>query len=256
MALLSCAASSPVLIEPRAAGTHELRMQVGAAAIAPIGGDKGALADARVALASPAGSASAADPGTAVALGTHPGVAPVVRATVGVARDVEASVRYGGRDVGASVRWVFSESRSEKAGATTVSIGAEGRALLRGRPEDGVLGGAVVDGFHGFGGTVPLILAWQSDAGLVLLYAAALVGYDGVSARVAYTGIGDDQLRDASVRRLFGAATLGLGVGFRRVHAIVELGTERDWLHAGIADRTTDVRLWSLTPAFALSLRL
>jgi hypothetical protein len=263
-----CATTSPVLVEPRAANPGDVRLQLGAAALAPVGGDRSALADARTALATNPGTVplpgpggttnpvSTVDAGTAVALGAKPGVAPVVRAVVGITRDVEGSVRYGGRDVGAGVRYVFLESRSETAGATTLSIGAEGRALLMGRPEDGVLPGVAVDNLRGYGGTVPLIAAWQSDAGLVLAYAAASLGVDRVTALVAFTGFDpNDKAHDASVFRVYGAGTLGLGFGFRRIHVLGELGIQRDLLHATIDDRKTDVRLWSLTPAFALSIR-
>ena len=262
-----CASTSPVLVEPRTASPGDVRMQLGAATLAPVAGDRSALADARtalvtnpgkIALPGPGGSTNpyaTVDAGTAVALGARPGIAPVVRGVVGITRDLEGSVRYGGRDVGAGVRYVFLESRSDTAGATTLSIGAEGRALLMGRPDDGILPGVAVDSLRGFGGTVPLIAAWQSDAGLVLAYAAAAVGVDRATALVTFTGFGEDKPRDASVLRVYGAGTLGLGLGFRRIHVLAELGIQRDLVHAKIDDRTADVRLWSLTPAFALSIR-
>jgi hypothetical protein len=124
-----------------------------------------------------------------------------------------------------------------------------------------------VDRLRGGGGTVPLVLAWQSDAGLVIAYAAAMVGFDRALGRVGFTGlVAEDPFHDAGVSRFFTASTLGLGVGFRRVHVLAELGIERDWLTAtvdqGVPDprlgafpSSTDVRLWSLMPAFALSVR-
>jgi hypothetical protein len=254
---VGCAATSPVLVEPRTPEVGIVRAQVGAAALAPIGGDASSLANARDTLATPAGNKAATDPGVAEALAARPGVAPFVRGVVGIAPRVEGTLRYGGRDVSAGVRWTFVESRTENAGAATISIGGDGRAMLRNRPEDGVLGGVVVDSLHGYGGTIPLIAAWQSDAGLLLAYAAALVGFDGVGARVAYVAFeGDNALfRDASIRRWYAAGTLGLGIGFRRVHVIMELGLERDWLHSTIDDRTSDTHLWSLAPAGCISVR-
>lgn len=266
-ALAGCASTSPMLVEPRTAAPGDVRMQVGAAALAPVGGDRSALADARTALATNPGKVplpsaggstnpyDKANAGTAVALGARPGIAPVVRGVVGIRPDLEGTLRYGGRDVGAGVRYVFFETRTDTAGAATLSIGAEARALLMGRPDDGVLPGVAVDSLKGYGGTVPLIAAWQSDAGLVLAYAAAAVGIDRATAVVTYTGFGDDKPRDTSVFRVYGAGTLGLGLGFRRIHVLAELGIQRDLVHATIDDRSTDVRLWSLTPAFAVSIR-
>jgi hypothetical protein len=40
------------------------------------------------------------------------------------------------------------------------------------------------------------------------------------------------------------------------VRAIVELGIERDWLHAENEIGEASIRLWSLAPAFAISTTL
>jgi hypothetical protein len=234
-----CSAATPVLVEPRAPGVGDLRVQAGGAAIVPVAGDSGAIAAA----ANPGNGSDAAakhEAGVVQATLLHPGVAPVVRAQVGVTPEIEVSLRFGGRDLGLGGRWIFLDSRSEQGGATTLSIGFEGRALLRGQPNGTTTADALAADQHGYGATVPFVLAWQSDAGLVSAYAAALVGGDVV---------------DVDYRRVFGAATVGLGVGFRRVRAIVELGLERDWLH-GELTTPVDLRVWSLAPAFALSVRL
>jgi hypothetical protein len=266
-ALAGCASTSPLLVEPRTANPGDVRVQLGAAALVPVAGDRSALPDARKAIAtnpgtiplpSPGGATlpeSTVDTGTAVALGAKPGVAPVVRAVVGITRDLEGTFRYGGRDVGAGVRYVFLSRRTETAAAATLSIGVEARTVLMGRPEDGVLTGVSVASLRGYGGTVPLIAAWQSDAGLVLAYAGVALGIDRVTALVQYSGFGANQpTYDASVFRVFGAGTLGIGLGFRRLHVLGELGIQRDLLHATVGERSADVRLWSLTPAFAVSL--
>lgn len=258
--LCGCATSSPLLVEPRSVAPGEVRAQVGAAGMAPIGGDRSALVDARAALADSTTKTTDVgkiDPGVAMLFGAHPGVAPVVRAQVGLHERVEGNIRYGGRDVGTGVRFIFYDARTENAGATTLSIGAEARAVLMGRPDDGILPGAFVDNVKGWGGTIPFIAAWQSDAGLVFAYAGAAVGADRVTGRVAFTGIdANAPFLDAAVTRLFAAATLGLGVGFRKLHIIAELGLERDLLHSTIAQRSTDVRLYSLMPGFVASFRL
>src|SRR6185436_18307965 len=92
------------------------------------------------------------DAGTAVALAARPGVAPVVRASLTVHERVEAGLRYGGRDVGASVRWVFFESRDRTSGARTLSVGFEGKALLLDQQarETPLPGFRTADGVHGY----------------------------------------------------------------------------------------------------------
>jgi hypothetical protein len=248
---LGCSAATPLLAEPRAPAVGELRLQAGGAAIVPVAGDDGALAAAR----NPGNGGDVPTKlaaGVAEAAAIHPGVAPVLRAQIGVTPQLEASLRYGGRDLGAGGRWFFFESRTEQGGATTVSVGLEGRLLLKDRPSDGMLPAeATLGDLHGYGATLPFVLAWQSDAGLVSAYLGALAGVDFAAGTVGGTLTGD-----ASFHRTYGAATVGLGVGFRRVRAIVELGLERDWVHGDVAGQAVDLRLWSLTPAFALSIRL
>jgi len=252
----ACAATSPVLVEPRLQRDGEVRLQVGAAAAAPIGGDLEAVREARARLSTPTTMPMEADkalPAVAVAYGARPGVAPVVRATVGLSKMVEAYLQYGGRDIAVSGRWLLAEWRSVEAGATTISVGAGGRALLRGRPEDGYAGGMVSDDVRGYGVFAPLILGWQSDAGLLIAYVAATLGYEQISGRVAFGGGSDmDRARDLSIGHLSGAGTVGVGVGFRKIRVAIELGTRRDWLDTKIDDERAKIGLWSLTPAFSL----
>ncbi|MBI2390218.1 MAG: hypothetical protein HYV09_11570 [Deltaproteobacteria bacterium] len=129
-----------------------------------------------------------------------------------------------------------------------------GRTLLRYRPADGYLGGVITDDVRGFGGSVPVILGWQSDAGLLIAYLGAIVGYEQVVGRVAF---GSDALaRKVTIEHVDGAAILGVGVGFRKLRVGVELGARRDWLDATIDDTKGKVSVISLTPAFALGFTL
>jgi hypothetical protein len=246
-----------MLLEPRAPAVGELRLQTGGAAIVPIAGDDHAISDARAASVgtggTPAGDATRTAKAVTEATLIHPGVAPVARVQIGAAPRLEASLRYGGRDLALGGRWIAYETRTDQGGATTLSLGLEGRALLRDRPSDGLTPpGVGVSGEHGYGGTLPIAFAWLSDAGLVSAYVAAMVGADYATGSVA----SDALTASGSYRRWFGGATVGLGVGFRRVRAMIELGLERDFLHAEIGDQKVDLKLWSLTPAFALSVRL
>jgi hypothetical protein len=267
---VGCAATSPLLVEPRAVAPGEIRVQGGGAVLAPVAGDTGKIAETRRMLDQPKASSGtstnhedvfrAALPGAAIAYAVRPGFAPLARATVGLQTNLEASIRYGGRDLGVGLRYVLLEDRTETAGAVTLSLGADARTILRHRPEDGLLGRAITDDVKGFGGTVPLILGWQSDANLVTAWLGALVGYDTVSARFALPELevdpGNAPFRSLNAHRTFAAATIGLGLGFRGVRAGVELGVERDWLGFSSDFGDDKARLWSLTPAFAIAATL
>ena len=43
----------------------------------------------------------------------------------------------------------------------------------------------------------------------------------------------------------------GVGVGFRRVRVIVEMGVRRDSIHGELGDVSRTITLWSLVPAFS-----
>ncbi|MFI5302783.1 MAG: hypothetical protein ACHREM_32230, partial [Polyangiales bacterium] len=103
---------------------------------------------------------------------------------------------------------------------------------------------------------IPCILSWQSSAGLILAYAGATIGggYGALDVASAYDA------RHVTFQRLFGALTGGLGVGFRSVHVLAELGLEHDTIVSHVPSQAggDDVSrgVWSLVPGFALSVRL
>lgn len=253
---VGCAATSPVLVEPRLQQEGDVRLQVGAAAMAPVGGDVDAVREARDRIANTTTTPLENDKGlaaAAVAYGARPGVSPVVRATVGLSKVVEANLQYGGRDISVAGRWQLVESRTADAGATTLSIGLGGRALLRGRPEDGYATGLVSDDLRGYGAFAPVILGWQSDAGLLTAYLAAMIGWEQIDGHIAFGGGADaGRPRALTIGHLTGGVTLGVGVGFRAVRVIVELGARHDSLDTKLDDKQATIGLWSLTPAFSL----
>jgi hypothetical protein len=240
-----CGTVSPLLVEPRATA-GEVRQSVGAAALIPVGGAAGAIADARTAAAT---GAPPSDASLAVVAATRPGVTPLLRTTIPVGHASELALDVTGRSVAVGGRYFVHDARTETGGASTLSIGARIEGLL-----DPTLADALTTSgsgaARGAGVTVPVAWSWQSDAGLVLAYVGAQLGggWVGIDAPGAVGGSG-------TLKRAFGAATLGLGVGFRRVHVLAELGIEHDWLALELGGRSTSVELTSLTPAFALSIR-
>lgn len=254
-----CAATSPMLVEPRLVREGDVRLQLGGAAAAPVGGDLAAIQAGRQQLdaseTAPPDDPSTTQkllPATVVGFGARPGVAPLVRTTLSLSKSIEASLLYGGRDARVGGRYLLWESRSVDAGAVTLSIGGDGHVLLRGRPEDGYINGVASENVRGYGVQAPLLLGWQSDAGLLIAYVGALVGYERVTGQIAFTGrAGTAPAKDVVIGRAHVTGTLGLGLGFRKVRVIVECGARRDFISARIGDESANVALISLTPAFA-----
>jgi len=252
-----CAATMPVLAEPRLVREGEVRFQVGAAAATPVAGDTEAVNAGRDRLAAPEvvrddrPTTELVLPAVAAGFASRPGVAPVTRATLRLSREVEANMHFGGRDAHLGARYLVWEARSADAGAATFSVGLDGHALLQGRSTDSYIN-ATSETVRGFGGAVPLILGWQSDAGLLIAYLGAIVGYERITARVL-TEQPDTTItsRGLTLGRFHTTGTLGVGVGFRRVRVIVEMGVRRDSIHGELGDVSQTITLWSLTPAFS-----
>lgn len=66
----------------------------------------------------------------------------------------------------------------------------------------------------------------------------------------------DSTQSDVSALGVRGGAVWGVGVGFRRVHALVELSAHYEWWDATVEDNNATLGGWVLTPAFALRLRM
>lgn len=225
-----CATTSPALIEPRAANPNEARLTVGGAALVPL---------------DPVGDSDG------VGHVVKPGLGTIVRASFGLGGRTEATLRYGGRDLGLGLRWNALESRSEQAGALALLLGIEARGRLAVRPDDAVVHR---DDARGYGVVAPIGVAFQSDAGLVTAWGVAQFGLERVAG--PFQRDADAPVLDLRLLRTFLAGQFGLGIGFRRVRVMAEIGVERDWVSGTVAGVDRSFAVTSLTPAFALSIRL
>lgn len=225
-----CATTSPVLVEPRAANPNEARLTVGGAGLVPI---KAAV--------EPDGVANVVKPG----LGT------VVRASFGLGARTEATLRYGGRDLGLGLRWNAFESRTEQAGALAFLLGIEARGRLAVRPDDAVVHR---DDARGYGVVAPIGVAFQSDAGLVTAWGVAQLGLERIAG--PFQRDADAPTLDIRLLRTFVAGQFGVGIGFRRVRVMAEIGVERDFIRGTVGGEDRSFAITCLTPAFGLSIRL
>ncbi len=229
IALGGCATTCPALVEPRAANPGDVQLTTGGAALVPISGGTDVESLGHV---------------------VRPGIGTVVRGAVGLGGRSEATLRYGGRDVGIGFRWNVLESRTDQAGALALLVGVEARGRLAVRPDDAPVHR---NDAHGFGLTIPVGVAFRSDAGLVTAWGVVQTGAERVAGPLQLDA-GQPSIQLA-LRRIFVVGQVGLGIGFRRVRVLAEIGLERDWVSgtAGGVDRSFAVT--SLAPAFAVSVR-
>ena len=224
-----CATTSPALVEPRAANAGDVHLTTGGAALVPIAGGTDTESLGHV---------------------VRPGLGTVVRGAVGLGGRSEATLRYGGRDVGLGVRWNAFESRTDQAGALALLVGIEARGRLGVRADDAP---AHRDDAHGAGLVIPVGVAFASDAGLVTAWAVLQGGAERIAGPLQLDAT--QPAVELSLRRLFVVGQIGLGIGFRRVRVLAEIGVERDWVSGTASGVARSFAVTSLTPAFALSIR-
>jgi len=227
---LGCATTTPALFEPRAAAPTEAHLTAGGAALVPL--------------------QPVTDP-DGVGHVVKPGMGSIVRATFGLGGRTEATLRYGGRDLGLGVRWNALEQRTEQAGVLGLLVGLEARGRLAVRPDDAVVRR---DDAHGYGATVPIGVTFQSDAGLVTAWGVVQLGVE----RIAGPFQADASSAPLELRLLRGfvVGQVGIGIGFRRVRVLAEMGIERDWVGGTLGGNDRSFAVTSLAPAFAVSIRL
>ncbi|MDP9037135.1 MAG: hypothetical protein M3O50_20240, partial [Myxococcota bacterium] len=109
---------------------------------------------------------------------------------------------------------------------------------------------------HGWGIDVPLVVGYESEGGLYLLWLGGRIGGEHIDLHSPETGLSAGGLGGTSVSlsgtRLWGGALLGLAVGFRHLH----VGMELDVSYASIAGdfNAVHVQIRGLTVAPATAI--
>lgn len=252
MGLLSgCAGAMPLLAEPRIGPVGQMQGQIGGVAMAPLGDARSYVTSTLAPTDSGTLGRGALD-AAAAQVAMPAGVAPFVRASVAVDPTVQLSVRGSTREAGVGGRWMLVDDRTERGGATTLSVGVDAVHAFGSGIDGDTYDGVQMQQAQVTTVGIPLIFAWQSSAGLVLAYAGATIG--GGVGTVDVAAANDAQ--HVTFERLFGSVTGGLGVGFGAVHVLAELGLERDTLFSHVGGDEVSRGVWSLVPGFALSLHL
>jgi hypothetical protein len=185
-----------------------------------------------------------------VAASVAPGLAPLVGARVGTGAHVELGLAYMGRAVRADVRRSF-----DLTDHVAVSIGAGATAVLAGRQDGSALPNVDLGQAHGWGGDVPLLFGYSSDAGLYSLWIGARGGWEHIDSSdvgTANGANGNGPPIALSASRAWGGGLLGLAAGFRHVHVAMELDVCYVSVTGQYATLHADVAGWTLAPAAAL----
>ena len=181
-------------------------------------------------------------------LGVAPGLAPWVSGRMGLASSNEAGLTYDGRSIRLDARHAFS------FGKLTLSTGLGASAIMAQAPGEG----ADHSGVFGGGADLPVLLGVKSTSDIYSLWFGPRAGFEILGGRLQ---LGDSAIYDVSARHFYGGLVAGLRVGFRHVHAVIELDANYHRVDGSFktsgstgAGSSTDVQQVSLTPAGALEI--
>ncbi len=147
-----------------------------------------------------------------------PGLAPVAGARVGIGHGAEAGLVYTGRGARIDARATVDR------GAVTYSAGVGVSAAFYGAQDGDSLPNMTLSGLHGYGADVPLLVGWQSAAGLYKVWGGARGGFEHAQVSdLTSDGASGAAPISLSGTRYWGGGLLGLSVGFRHVHVAFEI---------------------------------
>jgi hypothetical protein len=265
-ALAACGGGAPLLH-----GAHVLeegRVSLGAGASGQVltGGAASDLAAARgvpigaarASVTTPAERTAYAKGALAVA-GAAPGVAPWVSARLGLPESSELGLTYSGRSARLDVRHAFVR------GPLALSVGAGASAIAPHGASHGspALAGLGTDELRGAGLDVPVLVGWQSRAGILRVWAGPRGGHEWIGGAVkaelgapdaspADVEAGAPWKADVTVRHLWAGGVAGFSVGLRHVHAALELDAAWHRISGSVGGIDVKTSGVALAPAGAL----
>jgi hypothetical protein len=250
-----CGGGLPLLHPARTLRPGEVRAAAGFSANVTTGGLSNALGAAQAEGQAVTPGSTPTDvtyaKGALVSASVAPGLAPFVGARVGVGDQFEGGVAYTGRAVRGDLRRSFDLSDH-----WSLSLGAGGTAALYGHQYGGDLPDVDLGQLHGWGADVPVLVGYESDGGLYMLWVGARGGWEHVDISEVRSEPKEVTLGTPpiglSATRFWGGGLLGLAVGFRHVHVAMEVDAsyatvsgDYNQVHAQVAGLT-------LAPATAL----
>jgi hypothetical protein len=194
------------------------------------------------------GQGDASDRERVEAASVSPGLAPWVGARLGVGGGYDLGLTYTGRLARFDARRVLSLSQ-----AVDLSLGLGASGVLPRRID------SVGMNVSGFGGDLPLLVGWRSAGDIYAVWLGARGGGEALRgqrdlASSVPVGAGPG-VEPVSGWRAYAGGLLGLRVGFRHVHALLELDASMQWVEADLGSRHVTLQAFTLAPAGALVAR-
>jgi hypothetical protein len=251
-----CGGGLPLLHPARTLLAGQVRAAAGFSGNVAVGGFSDALRSAtNEAAANPNVALSPQDAtfakGALVAASVGPGLAPIAAARVGIGARTEGGLAYTGRSVRGDVRRSFDLSTS-----WALSVGVGGSAALYGRQQESSLPGVDLGRLHGFGADVPVLVGYESDGDLYMLWIGARAGWEHVEINDLTSEPGEVVLGtpplSLSATRFWAGGLLGVALGFRHVHVAMEMDVSYMTVEGDFSQTHTQVAGLTLAPATAL----
>lgn len=178
-------------------------------------------------------------------LSSAPALAPWVSARIGIAGDNEAGLSYSGRSIRLDGRHAFDLK------PTAISLGL-GATVITGAKQP--QGNADTTNITGGGLDVPILIGYQSQSNVYALWAGPRVGFEyfrgNLQSPVDTTNPDATPWDVSATQGLFGFAA-GVRVGFRNVHAAIELDGAYHLADGQLGGHSVVVRQFTLSPAGA-----
>jgi len=182
-----------------------------------------------------------------------PGISPFVSGRVGLGYDAEGGLAYTGRSVRIDGRYALQGEH------LALSAGVGGSALLSRRHagSDPQIAGLNLDAATGWGVDVPVVFGWRSSGDVVWWWTGARAGYDELRGQVGYEDASPAPPIDSDIdgHRAYVLGLMGLAVGFRHLHAAVEVQGGYQAAEARLWDANVDVSGATVSPSAALIAR-
>jgi hypothetical protein len=189
--------------------------------------------------------------GALVAAAVAPGLSPFVGARVGIGQGFEGGLTYTGRAVRGDVR------RAIDRGRVSYSAGLGLTAALYGRPQsENDLPNVDLAAIHGYGVDVPLLVGWESAAGLYQVWGGIRGGFERnviepLTSEPKAVTLGFAPAR-LEANRYWGGGVVGLATGFHHVHVALELSVAYTAVNGSYAGTDASIGGVTLGPASAV----
>ena len=238
----ACGGGVPLLHGAHALSPGKTLTGVGFSGTFTAGAARDAMTAARTSDPSTPGRDELLAKDAAVTAALAPSVAPFVAMRIGLGGDNEVGFAYTGRFLRFDARHAF------ESGKWAFSAGAGARGSLNaanaGAESDGA---ASSPRAPAYGFDVPLLVGWRSAAGVVSLWGGARGGLDRI-----HSGSNEATPGSLNLTHWRAGGVVGLAIGFRHVHAAIELETSYHGVKGTFGSANVEVRGVTLTPAGGL----